>query len=455
MIVAVGLSHRDAPIDIREHLAIDKEQLPELLARLVARPAVSEAAVLSTCNRVEVYAVALDGTDAGLEAAASDLVRELDDWAALHGGVGFARHLKRRVGADAVLHLFRVASSLDSLVIGEPQILGQVKDALEHARASRSVGRYLERAMSKALHVAKRVRTETAVGAGQVSVASIAVDLARQIFGDLTGRAAVLLGAGEMAEGAARALIAAGARLIVVNRSRERGESLAADMGGTYRPWEQLVDALVEADVVVASTSARGFVVTRPMVASIAKARRGKSLFFVDIAVPRDVEPAVNELENVYLYDVDDLAQVVSESMRERRVEAERAERLVAHEAAQLAAWVDSLQVTPTVVALRAQVRRALAAEIDRSLAGRLKHLPEDDRRALALMADAAVNRVLHTPVTRLRALAGEARADDAVQLIEHLFALPDVEVASGAAADEPEAPAPPTPPAHNGSLPR
>jgi glutamyl-tRNA reductase len=328
---------------------------------------------------------------------------------------------------DAVRHLFRVASSLDSLVIGEPQILGQLKDAFELAKGAGAVGKYLDRALSRALHVAKRVRSETSIGEGQVSVSSVAVDLARQIFGDMSGRVALLLGAGEMAEAAAKLLVKTGVKLEVVNRSPERAIDLAHQFGGTARPFAELPAAIVSADVVIASTAARHFVITRAMTAQAMKARRGRSLFFIDIAVPRDIEPTVNDLDNVYVYDIDNLSNIVAESMRGRKAEADRAETLVNHEADSFESWTEGLNVTGTIVALRAKVRGSLMTELDKSLTGRLKHLPDADRKALDTMIEAAVNKLLHTPVSRLKAGAGDKGGDDLVQALRHLFDLADV----------------------------
>jgi glutamyl-tRNA reductase len=427
LIVVVGLSHREAPLEIRERLSVDAEALAALLRALLERPTVKEALCVSTCNRTEVYAVARGDAEGDSAAAARDVERVIAELADKTGATGVTRYLRTHRDKDAVRHLFRVASSLDSLVVGEPQILGQMKDAFEAAKTNGSIGKYLERAMSRAFHVAKRVRTETAIGAGQVSVSSVAVDLARQIFGDLADRASLLLGAGEMAEAAAKLLVKEGAKLQVVNRSPERAKQLAVDFGGTTRPWEELEKALVSADVVVASTSAKRFVVTREMVVRAMRARKGRSLFFIDIAVPRDVEPSVNDLDNVYLYDIDNLSNVVADSMRGRQAEAQRAEALVDHEAKLFETWTEGLSVTHTIVALRTKVRASLGAELDKSLSGRLKHLSEADRKALDTMLDAAVNKLLHAPTTRIKALAGDPSVNELVKTVHHLFDLAEL----------------------------
>jgi glutamyl-tRNA reductase len=419
-VIVVGLSHRGAPIEVRERLAVEREDVPRLLADLVARPVISEAIYLSTCNRVEVYAVAT-GSDAD---AANDVTGVLEAIANESGLPPIAPHLRTATGAEAVRHLFRVACSLDSLVVGEPQILGQVKEAFEVARQAGTVGRFLDRAVSRALHVAKRVRSETAIGAGQVSVSSVAVDLARQILGDLGAATAVLLGAGEMAEAAAKLLVKEGSKLVVVNRSPDRARDLAREYGGNAFAWEDLGRALVLADVVIASTSAKEFVITRAMTDQAIKARRGRSLFFIDIAVPRDVDPSVNDLEDVYLYDIDNLSEIVAEAMSGRLAEGDRAEELVQHELDGFEAWTGTLDLTDTIVALRNKTRSVVMGEVERSLAGRLKDLPDADRQALSSMVDAVVNKLLHDPVTRIKAEAGGPRGDDLASALSDLFAL-------------------------------
>ena len=427
MIVVVGLSHRTAPVEVRERLAIPREQMSDALARIAARPGIAEVMCVSTCNRVEVL-VTPEGK-VPLDDVAATVAAMLDEMATEAGGASVRSHLYRHVGSDAVKHLFRVASSLDSIVIGEPQILGQMKDAFEQAQAAGTVGPTLSRAVTRALHAAKRVRTETQIGEGLVSVSSVAVDLAAQIFGKLSGRTAMLIGAGEMAEAAALLLAKDGAKVVVVNRSPERAAELAARVGGTPRSWDDLVPALVEADVVISSTSSRGYVLTHDTVARAMKTRRGRTLFVIDIAVPRDVEPTVNAIDNVFRYDVDDLDGIVQESMRGRQHAAAKAEALVADEAKALDAWAEARGVTPTIVALRQKTKSILAAELDRSLSTKLKHLSEGDRAALDAMVEAAVNKLLHSPTQHLRKAAGDPRGEQLAQVLRDVFELPDVAV--------------------------
>lgn len=446
MIVVVGLSHKTAPIAVRERAAVSKDALLPLLAMLKQERGIGESMVLSTCNRVEIYAaperlklseaVAEQAVPIELETCANAAARVMRHL----GGDALMPHLTVLHGKGAVHHMFRVACSLDSLVLGEPQILGQLKYAIEQARKAGTLGPTLIRATHRAVRAAKRVRTETALGAGQVSVSSVAVDLAGQIFGDLGGHTALLIGAGEMAETAAKLLVRAGARLLLVNRSSERANALAAEMGtGEVRPFSELSQALIDADIVISSTSSPGFVVTREMVKRQSRARKGRSLFFIDIAVPRDIEPTVNELNNVFLYDIDDLSQIVAASLEGRASEAARAEDIVAEESKRFEAWTRRHALTPTIVQLRSRTLSVLNAELDRSLAGKLRHLGPADRQALRVMLEAATNKLLHAPTTRLRELADELSASDHADALRDLFELGEDEAEAPRGTEEDE----------------
>lgn len=419
MIVVVGLSHKTAPIEVRERLALGRDGLPGFLQSLIGHPPVSEAMVISTCNRVEVVAAAAPGST--LDAAASACVRALEEHAPRIG-----RHLYQRVGGDAVRHLFRVASSLDSLVLGEPQILGQVKDAYELARGAATLGPILHRTVPRAIRTAKRVRSETAIGSGSVSVPSVAVELTRQIFGDVGKRTVLLVGSGEMAEAVARLLRGAGARLLVLGRTRERVEELARKVEGEPRLWTDLQASLVEADVVISSTSAPTHVIDKEMMRTARRSRRGREQGFIDLAVPRDIDPEVNGLDGVFLYNIDDFSKVVAETLSTRGREAEVAARIVDEETRGYERWAEAEQATPTIVKLRSKLRHALTSELERSLRGRLKHLSAEDRAALFRMVDAAENRLLHGPTMRLRQAAAE-RANDGLSLEELGVALTEL----------------------------
>jgi len=417
VIVVVGLSHHTAPIGVREAIALPTEAVPVLLRELCDTGVVGEALIVSTCNRVELVAAGRS-IDADLARVADTCVAALCERAPK-----IREHLYRHAGGAAVRHLFRVAASLDSLVLGEPQILGQLKQAYDVAREQRALGPILNRTVPRAIRVAKRVRTETSIGAGQVSVPSVAVDLARQIFGEFTGRFVALVGSGEMAETAAKLLRGAGARLVVVGRNLARAEEVARAVDGEGRPWTELGATLSEADVVITSTSAKGYVIDYETVAAARKKRRGQSQFLIDLAVPRDIDPRVEKLDGVYLYNVDDLTAQVKESLSARSREAERAEAIVVSEALGYDRWADAEQATPTIVALRGRIRAALDVELSRSLKGRLKHLGQEDRGALLKMVEASVNRVLHGPTLRLRQ-AASVRAAEALSLEQLAAAL-------------------------------
>jgi glutamyl-tRNA reductase len=420
VIVVVGLSHHTAPIAVRESLALPAEAVPGLLRELCSRPAVGEALIVSTCNRVELIAAG--------RSVDADLPRVVDACvAALCAHAPSVRdHLYRHSAGTAVKHLFRVAASLDSLVLGEPQILGQLKQAYDVAREVRTLGPILNRTVPRALRVAKRVRSETNIGQGQVSVPSVAVDLARRIFGDFTDRFVALIGSGEMAETAAKQLRGAGARVVVVGRNLERAHEVASAVDGEGRPWAELGAALAEADVVISSTSAAGYVIDYDTVAVARKKRRGQSQFLIDLAVPRDIDPRVEKLDGIYLYNVDDLTAQVKESLSARSREAERAEAIVVGEARGYERWADAEQATPTIVALRTRLREALDVELNRSLRGRLRHLSEEDRSALVKMVEASINRVLHGPTLRLRQ-AASARSADTLSLDQLAAALDEL----------------------------
>jgi glutamyl-tRNA reductase len=417
VITIVGVSHKSAPIAVRERFALPKDRVKDFLLELVGRPEVGEALMVSTCNRVEIVAAARAGS--ALERVASSCRAALKSVAPDAPDDG----LYSLAGGEAVRHLFQVSSSLDSLVLGEPQILGQVKDAYELARDAGTVGAVLHRALSRAIHAAKLVRSQTNVGSGQVSVPTVAADLARRIFGELRGHSVLLVGSGEMAETVARLLAAAGARLLVIGRTEEP------------RRWSDLTSSLPEVDIVISSTSAPGFVIERDSVARARKSRRGRSQFYIDLAVPRDIDPSIEKLDGVFLYNIDDFSRVVSESLASRWREAERAREIIDAEAKSFDRWVDGEQATPTIVALRARIRGSLRAELDRTLGGRLRHLPEPDRAALETMLEASVNRLLHLPTTRLRSAASLESLEgtsfpELVSALDTLFALSEHESA-------------------------
>ncbi len=414
-LVVVGLSHRTAPIALREQVAAGESGAAELVGAARQISGVREVAIVATCNRLEIYVVADEPA-----AAANDLrallARDRED---------VTRALYAHTGEAALRHFFRVASALDSMVVGEPQITGQVKDGFRRAREAGASGSQLERVLARALFAAKRVRGETALSEGLVSIASVAVDLTRKIFGDLEGRTGLLVGAGEMGSAAARALKAAGVqRLWVVNRSYERAQALAAKVGGEPAQ-ESALPALIEvADVALCATAAPGFVLGYDLVAAAAKARRYRPLFLLDLALPRDIDPRVNLLENTYLYNIDDLDQVAAAGRNLRADEARKAEALAASE---VAAFLRDAQVRAGAKVL-AELR-ARAAEIAKHEAERtLRHagpLTEEQTASIQAMAQAIVAKLLHAPAQALRAEAEAlGEAGPLAEMAARLFAL-------------------------------
>jgi glutamyl-tRNA reductase len=413
-----GLSHKNAPVELREQLAVEEDKLREVLLDLQAADVLREVVVLSTCNRVEVYGVA----DAPGEARAVAL-RHL----CRHRGVELAAVeplLYTHLEADAVHHAFRVAASLDSMMVGEPQILGQVKDAFALAQACETVGPHLHPLFSQAFSVAKRVRTETEIARHAVSVSFAAVELAKKIFDGLSGRAVLLVGAGKMSELAAKHLVEQGAfPVYVTNRTWSRAQDLARALAGTAVPWDELPTALASVDIVVTSTGAPEPVVTRAMVARATQGRRGRSLFFIDIAVPRDVEPGVDALDSVYRYDIDDLKQVVDANLRERAREAQRAETLVEREVGKFLARQSDSEVIPTIVSLRGRLEEIRLGEVRKTLA-RLPDASPETRAAIDALSSAIVNKILHAPITKLRESSRAGAGRSWLDLVHELFGL-------------------------------
>ena len=355
----VGLSHRTAPVEVRERVAFAEDALGGALKQAVTLPGVGEAMIVSTCNRVELYA----GVDA--DDSPEQLARLLIEGRSLSESL--RTHLYSHDGEAALTHLFRVAASLDSMVLGEPQILGQVKEAFALATTHGTIGPLLQKALPRAFAVAKRVRSETEIARSSASIASAAVDLARQIFGSLSGRQVLVVGAGKMGALSAKHLMSSGiAELVVVNRTQARAEALASSLGGRAAAWDELDALLGKADIVLCSTGAAEPVIARQRVERVMKTRRGRWLFFIDIAVPRDVEPSVGEIGNVYLYDVDALEEVVARNRAGRASEASEAEDMVREEVRRFAALERAAGVVPVIKALRARFHEVALAEVER-----------------------------------------------------------------------------------------
>jgi glutamyl-tRNA reductase len=432
----VGVSWRTASVAVRERVAFRDEEIPRALGDLLGSPDIDEAVILSTCNRVEIYGSTSPGAPGSRAMAAA---AEARSFLARSRGVaaeGLASHLYERVDLDAIRHLFRVASALDSMVVGESQILGQLKDAYGAAARAQATGAILGRSMEKAFQVAKRVRSETGISRGAANVSSVAVELARHVFGDLVGKTILVVGAGKMSALAARHLRVAGATsILVTNRSAERAEELAAEVEGSARPWDDLPHLLAESDVVLSSTGATEPILVPRLLKSAMKARRWRRLVVVDIAVPRDADPAIAKLDGVFLFDIDDLERVVAENLKERRKEADAAMAIVELEVAELKRWMRAQRVVPTIRSLREHFHEIATGEAERCIGGLgMVGQQADVQKAIRRMSELIANKLLHTPLSALK--SGEhSDVDTMVEVTHRLFALSEAEAREAEAA--------------------
>ncbi|MFZ5449377.1 MAG: glutamyl-tRNA reductase [Thermodesulfobacteriota bacterium] len=413
-----GVNHKTAPVALREKLACLIPDVGAAYDRLKAWPEISESLLYNTCNRVELMCV----TEA--PEAAADLVREFFAGHPEIAPADLAESFYVHRDQEAVQHFFRVAASLDSMVVGEPQILGQVKAAYRQATEFRATGPILNRLVHKAFSVAKRVRCETGIGDHAVSVSYAAVSLARKIFGDLAGKNVLLLGAGEMAELALEHLKGQGvAKITVANRTLERGVQLARRFHGEAVSLEELQDQLLTADILISSTGAGDFLITRDQVKGVMRRRKQRPLFLIDIAVPRDLDPAINDLDNVYLYNIDDLKEVVELNWERRRVEAGKAERLVAAETLKFLHWLETLEVYPTIIALKDKAEAICQAELKKTLA-QLGPLTDDQRQALEVLTASVTQKLLHDPIIFLKRNRRPKNPHQELDLVRRLFNL-------------------------------
>lgn len=415
MVTLIGVSHQSAPVSLREKMAYQEKELAAGLKELTDREKITEAFILSTCNRVEILARCegdrgIDCVRAYLQEAGRITSEELD------------RYSYQYHDADAVRHVFRVASGLESMVLGEPQILGQLKVAYAAARQAGTVGPVLDRLLRSALSGAKKIRTETGISRHPVSIASAAVELARKIFGALDGQSALLLGAGQMSELVATHLRTHGVeKIIVSSRTYTRAADLAEKFEGTASNWDGATSWLESVDIVVSGTAAPGIILDRETVRKAIRARRNRPLFLIDIAVPRDVDPAVNELDNVYLYDVDDLEGVVEDNLHERRKSAEDAKRYIEDEVTDYQRWLESLKVAPALVHLREKLHGVGAAEYSRFRSKLGPLTPEQELQVHNLLRS-VVQKILHQPIRYLKDAAGRGEAVDAVARYQEIF---------------------------------
>jgi len=417
----IGVNHKSAPVEVRERLAIPESRLPDALRSFTQHPGVEEALILSTCNRVELLARTANG--------GADLRGFLGNYFQMERSV-IDPHLYEYREQDAVRHLFRVTSSLDSMVLGEAQILGQVKEAYATARAVGAVNSQLDQLLTRAFAVAKRVRTETAVGSSAVSVASVAVELAKKIFGSLNGKSVYLVGAGKMTELAARHLLAHGAgSIFVANRTYDRAIRLAQKFNGQAIEFSRLYETCDRADIVITSTGAPHAIFRREHGEQFLSRRKNRPMFFIDIAVPRDVDPEMNKLDGIFVYDIDDLQQAIASHVADRKKEAEHADLIINTEVERFQARLLTLDVVPTIVSLQDHLETIRQAEIDR-VRGRLGHLSPEQEMAVEALTRGIVNKIMHTPVTTLKTAAREAEATTVVDVVRRLFNLEEKKAA-------------------------
>ena len=429
-LVLVGVSHRTAPVDLRERLDFSSRDVGAAVEALATRPSAAETVVLSTCNRSEIYVATSE-----LERAREDVIAFLADYHQLPGAV-FVPHLFTNSDQDAARHLFRVAAGLDSIVVGEPQILGQVKDAFQAAAERRCAGPLLTRAFQWAFNVGKRVRHETALGKGAVSIAYAAMSPARKIFGKLHGRRVLVIGAGEISTLTAQHLRNEGVEdIAITSRTAAHAEELAHAVSGRAIDWSEMPDALGRADIVITATGAQRPIITRAQVEAVTGRKRSGPLFIVDLAVPRDVEASVGDIEQVFLYNVDDLQSIVHENLSRRAAEIEHAERIVSEEVKQFSAWHRSRATVPTIRALRERFEATRQSELQR-LKGKLSGLPPDAFDKVDDITRLIIEKLLLEPTEQLKALPDEETQVAYTEALNRLFRLREQEAEAAETAE-------------------
>lgn len=419
-LVLVGVNHKTTPVEIREKLAFTKGKIEDSIDHLVNYSEIIEHTILSTCNRVEIYA-RVKNQDLGI-----NLIKNfICDFHGL-SPVELEEYFYSYIDKDAIEHLFRVSSSLDSMILGEAQILGQVKNAYSLAKDLSSTGLILNQLFEKAFSIAKKVREETGIAERSVSISSAAVELAQKIFNNLESHTVMLVGTGEMAELAAKHLISYGVKTVyVASRNYERATNLARALNGSALDFEAFKNQLHLADIVITSTAAPNFIIKKNIVEKAIHERRNKPIFFIDIAVPRDVEPDVNDLENVYLYDIDDLQIVVEANMKERKKDAENAMSFIRQEVIKFNSWVGSLDAVPTIIEIRNKAEIVREEEIEKTLK-KISSLSDSDKQALRQMSSTIVNKILHKPTIKLKQKIQSEDGHFYLKAIRHLFHLDD-----------------------------
>jgi glutamyl-tRNA reductase len=417
-IVLIGLSHKTAPVEIREKFFIPRERLKEFLGQMAGLPGFREGWALSTCNRMEILTV-VEWTEDGAKG-----IKDLMAGIAGMSGDELNPYLYLCKGEEAVRHLFRVASSLDSMVLGEPQILGQVKEAYGQAVDSKVSGLVLNKLFHRSFFVAKRVRTETKIASQAVSVGYAAVELAKKILGNLEGKRALLIGAGEMSELAARHLISQGVReILVTNRTYSRALELAHEFQGKAVLFEDFPRQLKNVDVILSSTGSTQYLIRKEQLHEVIRARKNRPIFFIDIAVPRDIDPAINEIDNVYVYDIDDLQGIAESNREERKKELQKAEEIITQGVEAFNRWLSSLEVVPTILSLRNRLEEIRRREVEKTLS-LLKNASEEERKALDLLTNSVINKILHHPISLLKHQESRGQGKLYVEMTRKIFHL-------------------------------
>ena len=415
----VGLSHKTAPVEVRECLAIPEDLLPDTLRAAAALPDIGEVFILSTCNRVEILARA-ETDDGNIGPQLADFLARSHDLTLSE----LQQHLYEYRQQEAIRHLFRVASSLDSMVIGESQVLGQVKAAYNVARATGTLGGTLEEVLTRSFAVAKRIRTETGIAASAVSVSYAAVELARKIFGTLEAKRILLIGAGKMSELAAKHLLHSGAAgIFVTNRTPERAQEMASLLQGRPIPFEQLLEYAAQCDILISSTAAPDFLIRKNDGQRLLAERKNRPIFLIDIAVPRNIDPEVNKLDNLFLYDIDDLEGVVKSNLKERLREAQRGEQIAEQEVEKLMRRLKTLDVVPTIIDLQAHFEQVRQQELER-MEARFGSLTPEQREAVEALTRGMVNKILHSPISHLKTLAQHPDGLKLVETVRRIFNL-------------------------------
>lgn len=417
-ILLAGLNHRTAPVEVRERFAICGMELDHAYNFFKQQTAVEGSVILTTCNRTEIYATARD-----IEAGMPVLLQFMEEFSGLTPEE-LQNYLYQPTCYDAMLHLFRVASGLDSMILGESQIISQVRDAYQKAVESHAADSVLNTLFQKAIHVGKLVRTETSIDRHPVSVSNAAVDLAQRLLGSLTDKTVLVIGAGEMSELTTRCLMSSGVQSVIVsNRSYARAEEMAGQLGGRAVRFDRLPDELLEADIVISCTAASHYVLRRDNCCDILTARRGRPIVMIDIAVPRDIDPGLQEIAGVFIYDIDDLQNVVDHNFRERQKAAVEADKIIKHELIKFNEWLGSLYVVPVITALKARGETIKKQEINKAL-NRLAPLSEKEKNIVCSMAHAIINQLLHDPIVNLKEMAVSQQGHLYAETVKKLFNL-------------------------------